>query len=113
MSKTPLSRFPKVSTNDLDEVRSAVASDFCAHDLSLTRPGSRLDAVHNSAALGSRVALNYLRYGDEVRITPGTLDIFYLVQIPLSGTARVKVGDRVVASDRRYASLLSPTEPVD
>lgn len=113
MPKTLLSRFPKLATSDLEEARVEVASQFCPHDLSLTRLGAELDAVHNSASIGSSIALNYLRYGDEVRITPGTFDTFFLLQIPLSGTARVKVGDRVVTSNRRYASLLSPTQPVD
>jgi AraC-like DNA-binding protein len=113
LSTTLLSRFPKVATSDVEEARSEVAGEFCAHYLSLTRRGAKLDAVHNAAPIGSSISLNYLRYGDEVRITPGTLDTFYLVQIPLAGSARVKVGSRVVASDRRFASLASPTEPVD
>lgn len=113
MAQALLSRFPKVATSDLDEARSEVAGQFCSHELRLARPGSRLDAVHNAAALGPNVSLNYLRYGDQVRITPGTFDTFYLVQVPLAGTARVTVGDRTVASDRRYASLPSPTQPVD
>lgn len=107
-----LARHQLIATTDVDQARAEVARRFCPHRLTLTR-GGRLDMVHNAAAIGPEVTLNYLRYGDEVRITPGTFDDFFLIQIPIAGTARVKVGDRVVASDRHRASLGSPTEPVD
>lgn len=112
MATTLLSRHPALATTDLDEARAEVADAFCPHDLAFTSRAGRLDMVHNAASVGG-IDIHYLRYGDEVRITPGTLDTFYLVQVPLSGRARVRVGDRVVASDRRYGSLPSPTLPVD
>ncbi|WP_406035711.1 AraC family transcriptional regulator [Nocardioides sp. NBC_00163] len=90
-----------------------MAERFCAHYLALTKAGSHLDMVHNAAPLGEDVMLNYMRYGDEVRITPGTFDDFYLIQLPLAGTAKVKVGEQVVLADRTRASIGSPTEPVD
>ncbi|WP_436700313.1 AraC family transcriptional regulator [Nocardioides sp. BYT-33-1] len=113
MATTLLSRHRQIATVELEQARDEVARRFCAHRLTLTRASGRLDMVHNAAAIGGDVTLNYLRYGDEVRITPGRFDDFFLVQVPLAGTARVKVGDRVVASDRTHASLGSPTEPVD
>ena len=109
---TLLDRHHLIHTQDIDEAREEVASKFCAHRLALTSRGGRLDMVHNSASVGE-VGLNYLRYGEEVRITPGCFETFYLVQIPLAGRAQVKVGERIVVSDRRHASLPSPTEPVD
>ena len=113
MSRTLLARHPRLSTADVEEARVEVGATFCQHRLELTDRRGRLDLVHNAAAIGQDVVLNYLRYGAEVRITPGTFDDFFLVQVPLVGDARVRVGDRVVASDRRHASLGSPTEPVD
>lgn len=113
MSRALLARHPRTATVDLDQARDEVAATFCPHGLSLTRPDARLDMVHNAAVIGEDVVLNYLRYGDEVRITPGTFQEFFLVQVPLAGSARVRVGQREVASDRRHASLGSPTEPVD
>ncbi|MBU2694414.1 AraC family transcriptional regulator [Pimelobacter sp. 30-1] len=113
MPTTLLSRHPQIATADPEQAREEVARRFCAHRLELTRRTGRLDMLHNAASIGSDVTLNYLRYGDEVRITPGRFDDFFLVQVPISGSARVKVGDRVVASDRARASLGSPTEPVD
>lgn len=113
MATILLTRHPRIATREVEEARDEVAQAFCPHFLTPTRRGSHLDMVHNAAAVGENVTLNYLRYGDEVRITPGTFDTFFLAQIPLSGTARVKVGDRVVASDRSRATIGSPTEPVD
>ena len=71
MSTALLARHPQVVTTELDEARSEVAQRFCSHHLGLTRRDGRLDMVHNAAALGADVTLNYLRYGDEVRIVPG------------------------------------------
>lgn len=113
MTRALLARHPRLSTADVDQARVEVAATFCEHRLEITRREGRLDLVHNAAAIGRDVVLNYLRYGAEVRITPGTFDDFFLVQVPLAGAARVRVGDRMVASDRRHASLGSPTEPVD
>jgi AraC-like DNA-binding protein len=109
---TPLKHHNVLQTPDLTEARDEVARVFCDHRLTMTDPRGRLDTVLNGARAGD-VGLNYLRYGDEVRISPGRLDDFYLVQIPLAGRAAVKVGDRTVLSDRRTASLVSPTEAVD
>lgn len=68
--------------------------------------------VHHAAAVGRDVTLNHLRYGDELHVTPGRFEDLFLVQVPLAGTARVKVGERVV-SNRTRRSLGSPTLPVD
>lgn len=113
MTSTLLSRHQLIATTDVDQARDEVARRFCPHFLAPTRRDGRLDMVHNAIAIGDDVTLNYMRYGDEVRITPGTFDDFFLVQVPLAGTARVKVGEVTVASDRQRASLGSPTEPVD
>jgi AraC-like DNA-binding protein len=109
---TPLKHHNVFQTPDLTEAREQVARVFCAHTLTMSNPRGRLDTVLNGARVGE-VGLNYLRYGDEVRISPGRLDDFYLVQIPLAGRAAVKVGGTTVMSDRRHASLVSPSETVD
>ncbi len=113
MATVPLTRHQRLVTHDVDEARDQISRAFCPHFLTPTRRGAGLDLLHNAARVGRDVTLNYLRYGDEVRITPGTFDTFFLAQIPLAGRARVKVGDRVVPSDRSRATIGSPTEPVD
>lgn len=113
MPRPLLGRHTLIATTDVDQARQAVAERFCSHYLALTKAGSQLDMVHNAAPLGEDVMLNYMRYGDEVRITPGTFDDFYLIQLPIAGTAKVKVGEQVVLADRTRASIGSPTEAVD
>lgn len=101
-----------VATTDLDSAREEVARVFCPHILLPTRQKSKIDVVHNGYRFGS-VGLNYIRYGDEITITPGQLSNFYLVQIPLAGKAVVKAGDRTVFADRHVASIASPDDFVD
>ncbi len=113
MSPSLLDTHRLIATTDLAEARAAVAARFCDHQLRLTQRHGRLDMVQNAVVVGGDVTLNYLRYGDEVRITPGTFDDFFLVQVPLTGAARVSIGRHAVASDRRRATVGSPTEPVD
>lgn len=101
----PLSGHRLFQSRDLDDARALVAGKFCQHHLSADRG---FDACHNHAG-GTAVSLNYLRYGSQVRIDPGELTHFYLVQIPLSGGAQIRNGSRQVTSTRHTASVLNPT----
>lgn len=101
-----------VSTTDLDLARDEVARVFCPHVLLPTQKKSKIDVVHNGYRFGN-VGLNYIRYGDEITITPGKLSDFYLVQIPLAGKAVVKAGGLTVFADRHVASIVSPDDYVD
>jgi AraC-like DNA-binding protein len=101
-----------VSTTDLDAAREEVARVFCPHVLTPTRQKSKIDVVHNGYRFGN-VGLNYIRYGDEITITPGQLADFYLVQIPLAGKAVVNAGSHTVFADRHVASIASPDDFVD
>ena len=47
-----------------------------------------------------------------MRIDPGYLGDFYLLQIPLRGGASIRCGKQQVLADTRTASLPSPTEPL-
>jgi len=108
----PLLRHARLHTDDREEAERRVAEVYCAHELGIAPSAGRLDVVHNTAWVG-RVGVHYLRYGDEVRITPEMLVGFFLIQVPLTGQARVMVDGDVVASDRHRASLLSPDQKVD
>jgi flavin reductase (DIM6/NTAB) family NADH-FMN oxidoreductase RutF/AraC-like DNA-binding protein len=54
--------------------------------------------------------VSYLTYGTPVGIDPEPLRTFYLVQVPLSGAARVRIGRREFASTPRVASVVNPTD---
>jgi len=113
MSRPLLTAHRRIATTDMDQARLELSEHFCPHVLEPTGRDGHLQMVHNSAVIGPSVTLNYLTYGNGMRITPGTFDHFFLVKVPLSGTARVRVGNRVVHSTRSRASIGSPTEPVD
>ncbi|MDN4999660.1 AraC family transcriptional regulator [Bradyrhizobium sp. GCM10027634] len=107
-----LAAFARVTTDDVDEAAEQIGRIFCPHDL---KPeGARaagFSARHNCADFDG-FSINYVAYGGSVSIDPGCLDRFFLVQIPLSGTARIRVGEgEFDAAPDRTASLLSPTIP--
>ncbi|MBU6242620.1 MAG: helix-turn-helix transcriptional regulator [Acidobacteria bacterium] len=99
-------------TSELDEAREQVAKVFCPHALTTTSLNENLKTVHNRIDLGD-VALNYLDYGAEVRITPGILNSFYLVQMPLAGSARITCGRETIESDVTFASIPNPLEKLE
>lgn len=63
---------------------------FCPHELKPLRRSS-LDfyTLHNCAAFG-RTSPNYVAYGGSVSIDPGCLERFFLLQIPINGSAKIE-----------------------
>lgn len=106
--QVPLSRFPLFHSNDFDETRVLVGRAFCPHRLNPVDARPHLDALQNRAQ-GKVTALNFLRYGTAVRIEPGELETFFLVQIPTRGSARVVCGEEQHVASPRAASVLSTT----
>lgn len=106
-SRTPLSDYRRFQTCDVDEAREIVARHFCNHQLDRLSVSDTFDACQHRIA-GMHVSLNYLRYGADVTIDPGELTDFFLVQIPLSGTADVANGRQTVASNPDTATILNP-----
>ncbi|HTO63667.1 MAG TPA: AraC family transcriptional regulator [Bradyrhizobium sp.] len=107
-----LAAFGRVATNDVDDAAEQVGRIFCPHDLKLlgaAAPG--FYAMHNCAAFDG-FSISYVAYGGSVLIDPGCLERFFLVQLPLAGSARVHAACRDVATaPNAAASLLSPTLP--
>ncbi|WP_133170124.1 helix-turn-helix domain-containing protein [Kumtagia ephedrae] len=99
-----------VDTRSPEEARQEIGRIFCPHFLSpVGREG--FHAVHRSSRQRG-FSLNFVSYGCAVDIDPGELSRFFLLQMPLSGTASVRCGkETALASPRRVASLLSPTLP--
>jgi len=110
--RAPLADHELFHTADLDEAREAVGRIFCPHRLELIGGHGGLDAMQNAARLDD-VGLSYLSYGGEVWITPGELETFFLVQIPLRGSAEISQGPFSIVSTPARASVLSATESID
>ncbi|MCR9123982.1 MAG: AraC family transcriptional regulator [Phyllobacteriaceae bacterium] len=104
-----LGAFPVLRTDDLDAARHAVAGRFCDHRLTLDG-GKGVSVRHNHVG-GAHISLNMLGYGGDVAIDPGMLGDFYLLQIPLTGTALIAHrGEEVCAAPER-ATILNPDRP--
>lgn len=107
-----LADFTRVATDDVDEAAEQIGRIFCPHDLKPSQArAAGFSARHNCAAFDG-FSINYVAYGGSVSIDPGCLDRFFLMQIPLTGTANIRAGHGGfdVAPDRT-ASVLSPTVP--
>ncbi|PKD78460.1 transcriptional regulator, partial [Escherichia coli] len=79
------------------------------HHLGVVGSTQRLNARMHHQPLGE-VSLNRLRYGANVEIRPGPLEDFFLVQMPLSGTALIESGPQRVDSTPDVASVVSPDD---
>lgn len=94
-------------SRDLDETREKVARVYCDHSLSLIE-GTSLNAFQYEARLGA-LSLSYIQYGARVRIDPGELESFFLIQMPLSGTAELRTGNKIIQSNPGMASIADPS----
>ncbi|OYU99364.1 MAG: transcriptional regulator [Burkholderiales bacterium PBB5] len=100
-----------LASADLDHTRTAVGRCMKPHGLSVRGRGQALRARMHHLAMG-RVSLSRLHYGAPVQIEPDRLEGFYLVQMPLAGTADVRCGGQHIQSTPELASVLSPQQPV-
>lgn len=107
-----LADFARVATSDVEEAADQIGRIFCPHDLQPTQAqAAGFSARHNCAAFDG-FSINYVAYGGSVTIDPGCLERFFLVQIPLAGTAAIRAGCREIdTAPTSFASLLSPTLP--
>ena len=107
-----LAAFTRVATDSVDDAADAVGRIFCPHRLTPEQAtSSKFFALHNSAVF-SGLSVNYVAYGGSVTIDPGCLERFFLLQIPMRGSACVQTASRDIATaPNASASLLSPTIP--
>jgi AraC-like DNA-binding protein len=107
-----LAEFCRVATRDVDQAADQIGRIFCPHNLSPLRAAADdFFAAHHCAEFAG-FSISYVAYGGTVTIDPGCLDRFFLVQLPLSGAARIQAGTSDLATAPGVAaSLLSPTVP--
>lgn len=102
-----LDAFPLLRSRSAEEACQRVGHVFSPHRLELPGSARGLDVRHNRVLLG-QAALNVLRYGAEVLIDPGERGDFYLLQLPLTGRARVACDGAEVEVDPSVVSVLRP-----
>jgi AraC-like DNA-binding protein len=107
-----LADFARVSTGDVDEAAEQIGRIFCPHDLQPLRARAAGYYARHNCATFDGFSINYVAYGGSVTIDPGCLESFFLVQIPLRGSTKIRAGSQDFAtSPGAVASLLSPTVP--
>ena len=107
----PLDEYEVLHSRDLDEVRERVASFYCPHSLNLKSARSRLDTRYHRVSFGY-MSFNYLSYGADVSVVPGEFKDFYMVEIPLSGSACINYGKNSVRSEASTGAVVSSIQPV-
>jgi AraC-like DNA-binding protein len=107
----PLRQHVLFESCDPDEARAHVGRVFCPHGLAVTRSPRGLAARQHFVQLG-RASLSYLAYGAAVMIDPEVFRSFYLVQLPLWGTAHIRIGRQELASSPTLASIVNPSDPL-
>lgn len=98
-------------THRLDEAQDFVARMFVTHGLA-----ARADASPRAVSVGRAymgpVAMHAMDYGRQVRITPKALEDFYLIQIPVTGSACIEHGSHRFDIGSGEASLLPAADPI-
>lgn len=99
-------QFKRFRTSDVDYARSRVSEVYCDHRLSLK--SGKLDAFHYHMPFDG-ISFNYMGYGPKSEIEPGFLGDFYLIQLPVKGTATIQVNGKTIESSPGKASVLNPS----
>jgi AraC-like DNA-binding protein len=105
----PLRHHILFESTDADETRQRVGQVFCPHGLRVLQSAAAVEARQHFVPLG-RTSISYLAYGTPVSIAPEVLGTFYLVQLPIHGAARIRVGRREFTSTPQTASVINPTD---
>lgn len=99
-------------STDADEIRDAVASVFCRHDMRTRRSQDAAAAPTRLTAFqADGFGLVRLDYGTGVVVRPELLEDFYLVQVSLGGRTRVRHGAEEVVASADTAFVLGPDRP--
>src|SRR4051794_85794 len=106
----PLASHRQFASDDFEAMHDQLSRALKPHHL------RRLSEIPVSgiicrAAL-KQISLNVLRIGPSVEVTPGRLDDFFLVQIPIVGTVELSVGNEKIRCERATAAVVSPGEPL-
>lgn len=103
-----IATLPAFRSRDLDETRSHIAALFKSHHLAIEQPRAQLNATVSRADMGS-ISLVRLCHGADVFIDPECLEDFYLLQIPVAGSASYVMGGEMIETANGQACMISPT----
>ncbi|MEX2125999.1 MAG: helix-turn-helix domain-containing protein [Woeseia sp.] len=101
-----LNNFSHLESGDLDEVCGSISKTYCEHALRRRSRSGSINARYCRASFGT-LSFNYLRYGADVAIDPNRFEHFYMLEIPLSGLARLQYNGTTVDSTDEVGSIVS------
>ena len=110
--RNPLSAHSHFASNDRDEAQHYVESIFCNHDLAIAGRNQHLSMAVDHAAFGA-VNMVFMTYGADVLVTPGALENFYLVQVPVKGHATIRFGNERLDVVPGRATVQHPDAPLE
>lgn len=111
MADIPLARWQIVRTTDVHVAQQRVSEIFTEHRIRPIGTYHRLDAQVNSRHLLD-TAIAALRYGQQVEIDPIEPRPFFVVLVPLAGSALIRLGEHELSLSPRLAALISATDAV-
>jgi AraC-like DNA-binding protein len=100
-----------LATTDLDEAREILTRQYCSHSIFQKDRSAPLDVRYSHSHM-LNMSFNYLQYGAEVDIRPREFETFYLVHIPLAGSASICANGHHFDIRPGVAAIVSPSQQV-
>jgi AraC-like DNA-binding protein len=94
-------------SDDIDDVRDRTSRILKPHDLWLVNRNDKVRAEMHGATFGN-LSVSLLSYGADVEIDPGSFDRFLLIQIPISGSAKLWLDDEEIAFTTGQGVIIAP-----
>mgnify|MGYP000930795462 CR=1 FL=1 len=102
---------PQFESEDKDEIVEHVSTLFRPHQMDVRKSRSRLRMRLRHMKMGES-RLTVASYGTAVSINAGLLEDFNLIQIPLSGQARISLGNTEHTVSPGRAAVQHPNAPL-
>jgi len=96
-------------TSDLDEARQVCGRVFNPHELRLVGRGQRLRSRMDHLPLGG-VSLSRLTWGARVAVDPDHLGHYYLLSVPVAGSACFHLGGQLFDVSPRCAAIVNAAQ---
>lgn len=105
-----LARYEICRTHDLEEARRCGTEIFCENHLCNLDSQGLLNTRIFYRRLGS-IGIGRMSYGGAVTINPGVLDTFALIQMPIYGEERIRLGKQSVLCNPRMGTVINAHTP--
>ncbi|HVW42310.1 MAG TPA: AraC family transcriptional regulator [Amycolatopsis sp.] len=111
MTPLLLERYKLFESRDVDDTRERVGKIFCPHRLEVVGRDPEFDARMHCHRMRN-IAVTYISYGWDVRVTPGELESFFAILAPQAGKATFQGGSKHIYADKNTICVATPTEPL-